>query len=52
LPKPLSAHCADCVGLSRTTPSMAATITPAMPMMAGGIGSVIRATITVVKSAK
>jgi hypothetical protein len=31
---------------------MAATMTPTMPMMAGGMGSVMSATITVVKSAK
>ena len=32
--------------------NMAATMTPAMPMMAGGIGSVMSATMTVAKSAK
>ena len=52
LPNPLSAHWADCAGVSRTRPSMAATITPAMPMIAGGIGSVISATMMVAKSAK
>jgi hypothetical protein len=52
LPKPLSAHCADAAGVSRTRPSIAAAVTPAMPMAAAGIGSVMISVITVTNSAK
>jgi hypothetical protein len=52
LPKPLSAHCAEAAGVSRTRPSTAAAQTPAMPMAAAGIGSVMMAAMMATNSAK
>lgn len=50
--KPPSAHRTDSVAVGATRSSAEATVTPMRPMTAPGMGSVIRAPMTAVNSAK